>query len=399
MNKLRTRMAIWLGIWGLLAAGATILAQGLPPSWVFYDGFERTPGVNFIPPWTEVRTIGGTQAITATRPYAGAYSREVHHTSADATEIMLHAAGFNWGSANTYYMRFYMYFDTPLRFSTQRKLIYQDPGDNTRVNFYIGTRHSGGDGWGALPTTDQATLHIRNDNQSVGEPAWNGPDTEQLDGWYGSPGLVDSTPIIINLGRWYCIEVMVRKSTTDGEIRVWLDGVEKIRFNKQTWGVSSYNTGSHMPGCLELMGFFNWNPNHNGEAEWFDEVVIATSYIGPIGTPPPGPSGGLTNFTAAAELNEALLSWQNPSDTGFVGTMLRMGLDGYPDNPNAGTLVSDRAALPGSTDTFLHTGLSPNTPYYYSAFTYNSARTYADPVHLLVVTKPPKTKNLRVIDQ
>jgi hypothetical protein len=61
-------MAIWLGIWGLLAAGATILAQGLPPSWVFYDGFERTPGVNFIPPWTEVRTIGGTQAITATRP-------------------------------------------------------------------------------------------------------------------------------------------------------------------------------------------------------------------------------------------------------------------------------------------------------------------------------------------
>jgi hypothetical protein len=70
----------------------------------------------------------------------------------------------------------------------------------------------------------------------------------------------------------------------------------------------------------------------------------------------------------------------------------------YPATPEEGTLVCDRAAAPGSTDSWSHTGLQDNTVYYYSAFAYTAARQYATPVHLGMQTRPQPPVNLRVID-
>jgi hypothetical protein len=41
----------------------------------------------------------------------------------------------------------------------------------------------------------------------------------------------------------------------------------------------------------------------------------------------------------------------------------------------------DLAAGPSTLETYAHTGLTPGTTYYYSAFAYDSAQQYAAPAH------------------
>ena len=77
------------------------------------------------------------------------------------------------------------------------------------------------------------------------------------------------------------------------------------------------------------------------------------------------------------------LSWTNPADVDFVGTMIRYWTDGtYPVDQNDGTLVCDRTAAPGSEDSFTHSeGVENGTTYYYSAFTYDEVPNYSETAH------------------
>lgn len=81
------------------------------------------------------------------------------------------------------------------------------------------------------------------------------------------------------------------------------------------------------------------------------------------------PPADVTNFTATAGDSRITLIWTNPSDSDFVGTMIRYRTDGtYPTNRSDGTLVCDKSAIPGSNDNFIHTELNNGTTYFYSAF-------------------------------
>lgn len=85
-------------------------------------------------------------------------------------------------------------------------------------------------------------------------------------------------------------------------------------------------------------------------------------------TPPANPS----QFTASPYTSgDLLLQWRNPSDIDLKGTMVRYKTTGYPTSRTDGTLVCDRAAAPGSTDSFVHTGLTPGVTCYYRAFSYD----------------------------
>ena len=106
----------------------------------------------------------------------------------------------------------------------------------------------------------------------------------------------------------------------------------------------------------------------------------------------------VVSFSGEPEVDRILLHWTNPSSVSFAGTLIRVSPSHYPATPEEGTLVCDRAAAPGSTDSWTHTGLQDNTVYYYSAFAYTAARQYATPVHLGMQTRPQPPANLRVID-
>lgn len=91
---------------------------------------------------------------------------------------------------------------------------------------------------------------------------------------------------------------------------------------------------------------------------------IAYSTVAPETVPPAKPA----NFTATARHNRVSLSWTNPADPDFQRTIIRVSTTGYPQSVNAGTLLADRPAAPGSTDAVEHTVVTNGVTYYYAAF-------------------------------
>jgi len=90
----------------------------------------------------------------------------------------------------------------------------------------------------------------------------------------------DVTP---ELDRWYCYELMVQANTPglrDGRIAFWLDGELTGDFpNLRLRDVADLK--------IDRFGLsFHIGSNPNGETKkWYDNVVAATSYIGPMASP------------------------------------------------------------------------------------------------------------------
>ena len=98
------------------------------------------------------------------------------------------------------------------------------------------------------------------------------------------------------------------------------------------------------------------------------------------------PPADVTNFAAIAGDAHVSLTWTNPGDSDFVGTMIRYSTEDYPlthndgtpvPNGNEGRFLND----PNSNDGFVHSGLQNGTTYYYSAFTYDEVPNYSETAH------------------
>jgi hypothetical protein len=94
------------------------------------------------------------------------------------------------------------------------------------------------------------------------------------------PDFVERENVIQELDRWYCYEYMVRANTPgerDGRIAFWLDGVLLADFqNLRLRDIESLK--------IDRFGLsFHIGSNPNGETKkWYDNVVAASSYIGPL---------------------------------------------------------------------------------------------------------------------
>jgi hypothetical protein len=94
------------------------------------------------------------------------------------------------------------------------------------------------------------------------------------------PDFVSRPDITPELGRWYCYEYMVQANTPgqrNGRIAFWLDGKLTADFG---------NLRFRDVDTLKIDRFglsFHIGSNPNGESKkWYDNVVAATSYIGPL---------------------------------------------------------------------------------------------------------------------
>jgi hypothetical protein len=93
------------------------------------------------------------------------------------------------------------------------------------------------------------------------------------------------------------------------------------------------------------------------------------------------PPEHVTNFTATATDDGVILRWTNPSDADFAGTMIRYSVNEYPGDPTEHDPVPNGAGglfygAPASADSFVHTGLDADSPYYYSAFAFDEVPNY-----------------------
>jgi len=94
------------------------------------------------------------------------------------------------------------------------------------------------------------------------------------------------------------------------------------------------------------------------------------------GTPP----GTVTNLRLLRNGREVEVSWTNPADADFAGTMIRFAVAAAPALPTEGTLLCDCPANPGSSDSFIDSN-PPVGLVFYSAFAYDRGiPSYAAPI-------------------
>lgn len=96
--------------------------------------------------------------------------------------------------------------------------------------------------------------------------------------YYGNPFRPDSPPVLIQRGRWYCMEMMVKANTpgrADGEQAFWVDGQLKGHYTGIRWRT----TDKLKINCLWVLLYIHKNKQVNRVC--FDDVVVATEYIGP----------------------------------------------------------------------------------------------------------------------
>jgi hypothetical protein len=91
--------------------------------------------------------------------------------------------------------------------------------------------------------------------------------------------------------RWYCYELMVKANTpgeNDGEVAYWIDG--KLAADFPDLNIRSVPTLKLDKAVLVLHAKYGERVNK----KWYDNVVIAKKYIGPMVTPTPTPNPGAT---------------------------------------------------------------------------------------------------------
>ena len=79
---------------------------------------------------------------------------------------------------------------------------------------------------------------------------------------------------------------------------------------------------------------------------------------------------------------QAVLQWQNPTDSDFVRVVVRRSTVGFPAGRTDGDLVYE-----GSGTTYTDVHLNNDQPYYYSIFAYDRSSNYTVPVPLAVTPK------------
>jgi hypothetical protein len=119
--------------------------------------------------------------------------------------------------------------------------------------------------------------------------------------WLAYPAHYPDFKILPNwqpqLNKWYCYELMVKANTpgnNDGEVKYWIDGNVVGDFpNLNMRSISTLKIDTAHIGLHALH-------SERVNKKWYDNVVVATQYIGPMvgGTPVPSPTAQLQNISS-----------------------------------------------------------------------------------------------------
>ncbi|MBL7134281.1 MAG: hypothetical protein ISS78_09300 [Phycisphaerae bacterium] len=102
------------------------------------------------------------------------------------------------------------------------------------------------------------------------------------DGKFWGRGFADEAYAVPKRGRWYCVEFMGKANTPgkeDGQIAVWIDGRKHAHHHGINWRSSE----KLKINSIWLMLYVTAHSAKKNKVNtvWFDDVVVATEYIGP----------------------------------------------------------------------------------------------------------------------
>jgi prepilin-type processing-associated H-X9-DG protein len=163
---------------------------------------------------------------------------------------------------------------------------------------------------------------------------------DQVPGNFG-PDFVARPLHIPEPGKWYCVELMVQANTVgarDGRVATWIDGKliadwQNVRFRSvATLKIDQF----------ELVLGAASNPA--ADRQWFDHVVVAKSYIGPLATkvtpPPVEPPEEPTLMELAAMIN-AVQAYAETLQAGLDAIAVRLAaLEARPTDPEIAARVA-----------------------------------------------------------
>ena len=117
-----------------------------------------------------------------------------------------------------------------------------------------------------------------------------------------------------------------------------------------------------------------------------NDMDFVPSEEDPDNVPPPD----VSNFTDSAGDVSINLTWTNPTDFDFAGTMIRYSTESYPLTRNDGIAVpnDNDGKFFKPIDNFLHSGLQNHTRYYYSSFACDEVPNYSEAAHASATPTP-----------
>ncbi|HET6574971.1 MAG TPA: hypothetical protein VFG68_15300 [Fimbriiglobus sp.] len=169
-------------------------------------------------------------------------------------------------------------------------------GKKPAGDMFFGTALDAYSDWGKLPPPGKWMLYTY----------WQGMKPDGLGKYWGN-NLVPPQKELWERGRWYCLEMMIkansRPDAADGEQKFWVDGNLVGEFKGFRWRSTDQ---------LKLNSFWLLHDGETGSSisndkdhakrqydVWFDDLVIATEYIGPVqGRPKAGKKIGVPSRSA-----------------------------------------------------------------------------------------------------
>jgi hypothetical protein len=217
----------------LLVSAVSVSTEG---ALFFYDDFESGDFVEWDAVYCQYRSNTTIVSITDTPVRRGSYSFKAE----DAEPTMHVAALWKYFDFSEGYCRFYVYFP---------------------AGFFSSSLTDGQERWIAL----------FNDSMKIIARRYGSGDYRLVNSIIGATfGVQENT--------WYCVEIELPQCTSNATIRWWVDGAIQTSgtANLSSFGSwQSFLLGVHWASDISVL-----------QVAYFDEVIIADSYIGPLtGTP------------------------------------------------------------------------------------------------------------------
>jgi len=197
----------------------------------------------------------------------------------------------NFSGGREVYVRWYGRWESGWDFPSSHKywILWDAAATNLRMGFY--TFNAGGTvgpylGFYSSQYGD-VTFCVYDHASEEYPLAVGGPPHPNCANWENWHPVVDT---------WYCFEAYVKVHATEGQVRFWINDVEKEIWQVDplwgSWWYNNYtpvqligNTGDADIGKLDIST--QNNDQVSTKKIWFDDLIIADSYIGLIDAPSP----------------------------------------------------------------------------------------------------------------
>lgn len=267
------------------------------PAVLFAEDFERYGNVNEL--WSRWTNFYGQTALTTVAAEVHAGRQALRFTLSPAT--VEHADGLEYQlprEQDVVFLRWYQQLDRSYDVTGSShqgggiSAHYNDSAGNPTpgvpangTNKYLATMELWRDS-STQPSPGNLNVYLYHPEQrdNYGDHFFPNGDVlpnSSIPGNFG-PTFQPRPNVSTELGRWYCFELMLRANTPgvrDGRIALWLDGAVVADFpNLRLRDVATLT--------MDRIGLmFHARANPVETHKWVDDVVVATSYIGPLYAP------------------------------------------------------------------------------------------------------------------